>query len=74
VRGWLAALDVAAGKILWRAYATGPDRDVLIGPGFHSFYPSDNGADLGVTTWPATPGGPEEERCGDGSLTILTST
>jgi glucose dehydrogenase len=74
VRGWLAALDVATGKILWRAYATGPDRDVLIGPGFHSFYPSDNGADLGVTTWPATPGGPEEERCGDGSLTILTST
>src|SRR5580658_122377 len=52
VRGWLVALDAATGKILWRAYATGPDRDVLIGPGFHSFYPSDNGADLGVTTWP----------------------
>src|SRR5208282_990459 len=52
VRGWLTALDVATGKILWRAYATGPDRDVLIGPGFRSFYPSDNGADLGVTTWP----------------------
>jgi lanthanide-dependent methanol dehydrogenase len=24
VRGWLTALDVATGKIVWRAYATGP--------------------------------------------------
>jgi PQQ-dependent dehydrogenase (methanol/ethanol family) len=53
VRGWLTALDVNSGKIVWRAYATGPDKDVLIGPGFHSFYPSDNGKDLGVKTWPA---------------------
>jgi PQQ-dependent dehydrogenase (methanol/ethanol family) len=52
VRGWLAALDVTTGKIVWRAYATGPDKDVLIGPGFRSFYPSDNGTDLGVKTWP----------------------
>jgi PQQ-dependent dehydrogenase (methanol/ethanol family) len=52
VRGWLTALDVNTGKIAWRAYATGPDKDVLIGPGFHSFYPSDNGTDLGVKTWP----------------------
>jgi lanthanide-dependent methanol dehydrogenase len=52
VRGWLAALDVNTGKILWRAYATGPDKDVLIGPGFRSFYPSDNGTDLGIKTWP----------------------
>ena len=34
VRGWLAALDADTGKLLWRAYATGPDRDVLIGPNF----------------------------------------
>src|ERR1700728_873724 len=52
VRGWLAALDVNTGKIVWRAYASGPDKDVLIGPGFHSFCPSDNGSDLGVSTWP----------------------
>jgi lanthanide-dependent methanol dehydrogenase len=52
VRGWLTALDVNTGKIVWRAYATGPDKDVLIGSGFHSFYPSDNGTDLGVSTWP----------------------
>jgi lanthanide-dependent methanol dehydrogenase len=52
VRGWLTALDVNTGKILWRAYATGPDKDVLIGSEFHSFYPSDRGTDLGVSTWP----------------------
>jgi alcohol dehydrogenase (cytochrome c) len=51
VRGWLTALDADTGKIVWRAYATGPDRDVLIGPNFKPFYPSDRGADLGVKSW-----------------------
>ena len=31
VRGWLTALDANTGKIAWRAYSTGPDKDVLIG-------------------------------------------
>ena len=52
VRGWLAALDAGSGKLVWKAYHTGPDKDVLIGPGFHPFYPSDRGQDLGVKTWP----------------------
>ena len=52
VRGWLTALDADTGKIVWRAYHTGPDKDVLIGPDFHPFYASDHGKDLGVTTWP----------------------
>jgi lanthanide-dependent methanol dehydrogenase len=34
VRGWLTALDENTGKIAWRAYSTGPDQDVLIGPDF----------------------------------------
>ena len=51
VRGWMAGLDAATGKIAWRAYATGPDKDVLIGPNFKPFYPSERGADLGVKTW-----------------------
>jgi PQQ-dependent dehydrogenase (methanol/ethanol family) len=55
VRGWLTALDVATGEIAWRAYSTGPDADVLIGPNFKPFYAQDRGRDLGVTTWP--PGG-----------------
>lgn len=54
VRGKLTALDVHTGKILWRAYSTGPDSDVRIGPDFHAFYPKDQGKDLGVKTW--TPG------------------
>jgi PQQ-dependent dehydrogenase (methanol/ethanol family) len=52
VRGWLTALDAATGEIAWRGYATGPDRDVLIGPEFRPHYESDQGKDLGVTTWP----------------------
>lgn len=51
VRGWLAALDAGTGKLLWRAYATGPDRDVLIGPNFKPFYEQDRGKDLGMKTW-----------------------
>jgi PQQ-dependent dehydrogenase (methanol/ethanol family) len=52
VRGWLTALDAADGRMLWRAYGTGPDRDVLIGPRFKPFYAKDRGRDLGVTSWP----------------------
>jgi PQQ-dependent dehydrogenase (methanol/ethanol family) len=52
IRGWLTALNAADGSIAWRAYHTGPDKDVLIGPGFRPFYASDRGTDLGVQTWP----------------------
>ncbi len=52
VRGWLAALDLETGKLLWRAYSQGPDSDVLIGPNFKPFYAMDRGKDLGVHTWP----------------------
>ena len=53
IRGWIAALDAASGKVLWRAYSTGPDKDVLIGASFKPYYAQDRGADLGVKTWPA---------------------
>jgi PQQ-dependent dehydrogenase (methanol/ethanol family) len=53
VRGWLVALDAASGSMAWRAYATGPDKDVLIGPQFKPFYPQDRGTDLGIRSWPA---------------------
>ena len=52
VRGWLAAIDANTGKEVWRAYNTGSDRDVKVGPRFKAFYPQDNGKDLGLTTWP----------------------
>ncbi|HSD34783.1 MAG TPA: methanol/ethanol family PQQ-dependent dehydrogenase [Alphaproteobacteria bacterium] len=63
VRGWLTALDAATGAIAWRAYSTGPDKDVLIGPEFKPFYPQDQGQDLGVKTWP-----PEHWRIGGGTV------
>ncbi len=52
VRGWLTALDTKTGKIAWRAYHTGPDKDVLIGSRFKPFYQQDREKDLGVSTWP----------------------
>lgn len=63
VRGWLAALDAGTGKVLWQAYNTGPDKDVLIGPRFKPFYKSDQGVDLGVKTWP-----PDAWKIGGGTV------
>jgi len=63
VRGWLTALDAGTGKIAWKAYSTGPDADVLIGPGFHPFYAMDRGKDLGVSSWP-----PDTWRIGGGTV------
>jgi PQQ-dependent dehydrogenase (methanol/ethanol family) len=62
VRGWLVALDVKSGKEAWRAWSTGPDKDVLIGPDFKPWYESDRGKDLGVKTWP-----PEAWKVGGGN-------
>lgn len=53
VRGWVTALDAGSGKVVWKAYNTGPDADVLIGPDFKPFYAQDRGKDLGVKSWPA---------------------
>jgi PQQ-dependent dehydrogenase (methanol/ethanol family) len=52
VRGWFTALNTSDGSIAWRAYSTGPDTDVLIGPRFKPFYDKDRGQDLGIHTWP----------------------
>jgi PQQ-dependent dehydrogenase (methanol/ethanol family) len=63
VRGALTALDAASGQIVWRAYSTGPDKDVLIGAGFKPFYAADRGVDLGVKSWP-----PDAWRIGGGTV------
>ncbi|MFL5524455.1 MAG: methanol/ethanol family PQQ-dependent dehydrogenase [Gemmatimonadaceae bacterium] len=52
IRGWLTALDLGTGKLVWRAYHTGPDADVKIGARFKPFYADDRKPDLGVKTWP----------------------
>jgi alcohol dehydrogenase (cytochrome c) len=54
VRGSVRALDLKTGKLVWQAYATGPDSDVLIDAGFHPYYAKDQGKNLGATTWPGT--------------------
>ncbi|MGH7509458.1 MAG: methanol/ethanol family PQQ-dependent dehydrogenase [Gemmatimonadales bacterium] len=63
VRGWMTALDARTGKRLWRAYSTGPDRDVLIGDRFKPFYEADRAPNLGVSTWP-----PEQWKIGGGAV------
>jgi PQQ-dependent dehydrogenase (methanol/ethanol family) len=63
VRGWLTALDAVTGKQMWRAYSTGPDKEVLIGAAFKPFYAQDRAADLGVRTWP-----PEAWQIGGGTV------
>ena len=51
VRGRVTAYDVNSGQEAWRAYSTGPDSEVKIGPDFIVNYPSHKGKDLGVSTW-----------------------
>jgi PQQ-dependent dehydrogenase (methanol/ethanol family) len=63
VRGWITALDEDSGKIDWKAFNTGPDKDVLIGSDFKPFYASDRGQDLGVKSWP-----PEAWKIGGGNV------
>ncbi|MBC8089654.1 MAG: methanol/ethanol family PQQ-dependent dehydrogenase [Phycisphaerae bacterium] len=63
VRGWITAVDAESGDIEWRAYASGPDTDVLIGPEFRPFYAADRAKDLGVTSWP-----PDQWRLGGGTV------
>jgi lanthanide-dependent methanol dehydrogenase len=63
VRGWVTALNASDGKVAWRAYNTGPDKDALIGPEFKPFYEMDRGKDLGVSSWP-----PEAWKTGGGTV------
>src|SRR4051812_8770551 len=52
IRGWIAALDLATGKQVWRAYNIGPDSDIKVGARFKPFYPQDRAANIGVSSWP----------------------
>lgn len=63
VRGWIQALDADSGKPVWKAFNTGPDKDVLIGPSFRPPYEEDRGTDLGVTAWP-----PDHWKIGGGNV------
>jgi PQQ-dependent dehydrogenase (methanol/ethanol family) len=63
VRGWLTALDLKTGKQVWRAWSTGPDKDVLIGKDFKPPYAADAKPDLGISTWP-----PDQWKIGGGTV------
>lgn len=52
VRGTLTAYHAVTGQLIWRAYHTGPDTDVLIDGDPNIQYPSHRGRDLGVSSWP----------------------
>jgi PQQ-dependent dehydrogenase (methanol/ethanol family) len=52
VRGHLTAYLAANGQLVWRAYHTGPDRDLLLDADANPHYASHRGPDLGVSSWP----------------------
>lgn len=52
VRGRVRGLDLHTGKIKWTAWSTGSDKDCRLGPGFKPYYKADQGANLGISTWP----------------------
>lgn len=51
IYGWVKALDLKSGAIVWTARNIGPDTDMLAKPGDFKA-PYDSGADLGTHTWP----------------------
>lgn len=51
VRGYVTAYDVKTGEQKWRAYATGPDEQMLIGKDFNEHNPHYGRFGLGQKTW-----------------------
>ncbi|WP_285294645.1 methanol/ethanol family PQQ-dependent dehydrogenase [Aureimonas altamirensis] len=51
VRGYVTSYDVKTGEQLWRAYATGPDEEVLLAADFNDANPHYGQTGLGTRTW-----------------------
>jgi lanthanide-dependent methanol dehydrogenase len=51
VRGWLSAYDINTGKLDWRAYSMGPDKDVMVDPETTTMLGKPIGADASLKTW-----------------------
>jgi PQQ-dependent dehydrogenase (methanol/ethanol family) len=51
VRGHLTAYDIESGEIVWRAYSTGPDDDLLVDPEKTTQLGEPIGADSSLKTW-----------------------
>jgi len=52
VRGYLTAYDARNGRLVWRAWSTGPDTEVLLDGPANPAYPSHQTRDLGRSSWP----------------------
>jgi PQQ-dependent dehydrogenase (methanol/ethanol family) len=51
VRGKFTAYDLSSGKLMWRAYSTGPDKDMLIDPEKTTSLGKPVGKDSSLSTW-----------------------
>ncbi|MFV0382415.1 methanol/ethanol family PQQ-dependent dehydrogenase [Paracoccus sp. (in: a-proteobacteria)] len=51
VRGSVTAYSIADGSLLWRAYSTGPDSEILFDPENTTHLGKPVGADSGLNTW-----------------------
>ncbi len=51
VRGWFAAYNVKDGSLAWKAYSTGPDKDMLIDPQNTTDLGKPVGEDSSLKTW-----------------------
>lgn len=51
VRGYVTAYNIKDGKMEWRAYATGPDEDLLLDKSFNVHNPHYGQFGLGLATW-----------------------
>jgi alcohol dehydrogenase (cytochrome c) len=70
VRGWIAALDIGSGETVWKAFSTGRDLEVLIGPDFNPHAVSTRARISGSRPGPRTCGSTAAERSGAGPRTI----
>lgn len=51
VRGYVTAFNIKDGKKVWRAFATGPDQDLLLDKDFNKHNPHYGRFGLGLKTW-----------------------
>ena len=70
IYGWVKALDLKSGAIVWTARNIGPDADMLAKPGDFKA-PYDSGADLGTHSWAEDTW--QHRRCAGVGLDVLRS-
>jgi PQQ-dependent dehydrogenase (methanol/ethanol family) len=51
VRGWVSAYSVKDGKLIWRAYSEGPDKDILFDPQKTTMLGKPVGENSSLKTW-----------------------